>query len=78
VPGASIAHRMPGYACSDPVLTKKKTEYCFYSDAIREYERAAKKKNDPTGAYADETLPTLRKYLDTAQSLMGNFGSGKR
>jgi hypothetical protein len=27
VPGASIAHRMPGYACSDPVLTKKKTEY---------------------------------------------------
>jgi hypothetical protein len=45
---------------------------------IREYERAAKKKNDPTGAYADETLPTLRKHLDTAQSLMGNVGSGKR
>jgi len=33
VPGASIAHRMPGYACSDPVLTKKKTEFCFYCDA---------------------------------------------
>jgi putative membrane protein len=45
---------------------------------IREYERAAKKKNDPTGDYADETLPTLRKHLDTAQSLMGNVGSGKR
>jgi hypothetical protein len=24
---------MPGYACSDPVLTKKKTEFCFYCDA---------------------------------------------
>jgi putative membrane protein len=45
---------------------------------IREYERAAKKKNDPTGDYAGETLPTLRKHLDTAQSLMGNVGSGKR
>jgi putative membrane protein len=45
---------------------------------IREYERAAKKKNDPTGDYADETLPTLRKHLDTAQSLMGNAAGGKR
>jgi putative membrane protein len=45
---------------------------------IREYERAAKKKNAPAGNYADETLPTLRKHLDTAQSLMGNVGSGKR
>lgn len=37
---------------------------------IKEYEKAAKKK-DAAGSYATETLPTLRKHLDTAQSLTG-------
>jgi putative membrane protein len=35
---------------------------------IKEYEKAAKKK-DAAGSYATETLPALRKHLDTAQSL---------
>ena len=35
---------------------------------IKEYDKAAKKK-DAAGSYATETLPTLRKHLDTAQSL---------
>jgi putative membrane protein len=37
---------------------------------IKAYEKAAKKK-DAAGNYATETLPTLRKHLDTAQSLSG-------
>jgi putative membrane protein len=37
---------------------------------IREYEKAAKKK-DAAGSYAAETLSALRKHLDTAQSLSG-------
>ena len=36
---------------------------------IKEYEKAAKKQ-DAVGNYAKETLPTLRKHLETAQSLM--------
>jgi putative membrane protein len=36
---------------------------------IKEYEKAAKT-NDAAGTYASETLPTLRKHLDTAQSLL--------
>jgi putative membrane protein len=35
---------------------------------IKEYEKAAKKK-DAAGSYATETLPTLRKHLEAAQSL---------
>ena len=35
---------------------------------IKEYEKEAKK-DDAVGAYAKETLPTLHKHLDTAQSL---------
>ena len=34
----------------------------------KDYEKAAKKK-DPARSYATETLPTLRKHLETAQSL---------
>jgi putative membrane protein len=37
---------------------------------IKDYEKAAKKK-DAAGSYAIETLPTLRKHLDTALSLSG-------
>jgi putative membrane protein len=37
---------------------------------IKEYEKAAKKQ-DAVGNYAKETLPTLRKHLETAQSLNG-------
>ena len=36
---------------------------------IREFEKAAKKAGDPAAAFAQETLPTLQKHLDTAQSL---------
>src|SRR3954467_5318119 len=36
---------------------------------IADYKKAAKKQNDPAGAYASETLPTLEKHLETAQSL---------
>jgi putative membrane protein len=35
---------------------------------IKDYEKAAKKK-DAAGSYATETLPTLRKHLEAAQSL---------
>ncbi len=35
---------------------------------IKEYERASKLK-DAAGPYASETLPVLRKHLDTAQAL---------
>jgi hypothetical protein len=37
---------------------------------IKAYEKEAKK-NDAAGAYAKETLPTLKKHLETAQSLSG-------
>ena len=37
---------------------------------IKEYEKEAKK-NDASGSYAKETLPTLQKHLETAQSLSG-------
>ena len=43
---------------------------------ISEYDRAGKK-SDAAGAYAKETLPTLRKHLETAQSLTGAT-TGKR
>jgi putative membrane protein len=39
---------------------------------IAEYRKAAKKQGDPAGAYASETLPTLQKHLETAQSLTTN------
>jgi putative membrane protein len=44
---------------------------------IKEYEKAAKK-TDAAGTYANETLPTFRKHLDSAQSLSGAGASGKR
>jgi len=36
---------------------------------IREFEKEAKKKNDPAAEFASQTLPTLRKHLEMAQSL---------
>jgi putative membrane protein len=44
---------------------------------IKEYEKEAKKK-DTAGAYAKETLPTLQKHLETAQSLSGGATSARR
>ena len=44
---------------------------------IKEYEGEAKKK-DAAGNYANETLPTLRKHLETAQGLSGGPTTGKR
>jgi putative membrane protein len=36
---------------------------------IREFEKEAKKTNDPAADFANETLPTLRKHLEMAQAL---------
>jgi putative membrane protein len=36
---------------------------------IRGFETEAKKKNDPVAEFANETLPTLRKHPEMAQSL---------
>ena len=36
---------------------------------VREYEKEARKKNDPAADYANQSLPVLRKHLQTAQSL---------
>jgi putative membrane protein len=36
---------------------------------ISAFEKEVKKKNDPAASFANETLPTLRKHLETAQSL---------
>jgi putative membrane protein len=44
---------------------------------IKTYEKEAKK-NDAAGAYAKETLPSLHKHLETAQSLTGTATVGKR
>jgi putative membrane protein len=44
---------------------------------IKEYEKEAKK-NDAAGAYAKEALPTLRKHLETAQSLSGGATTARR
>lgn len=43
---------------------------------IADYKKAAKKQNDPAGTYASETLPTLERHLEMAQSLNG--GGKKR
>jgi putative membrane protein len=44
---------------------------------IREYERASKAK-DSIGQYASNTLPTLRKHLQTAESLHSGHGVSSR
>ena len=36
---------------------------------IAEYSKVARKQDNPAGAYAAQTLPTLQKHLETAQSL---------
>jgi hypothetical protein len=40
-----------------------------HNNEIRKFEKQAKKKNDPAADFANETLPTLRKHLEMAQSL---------
>lgn len=44
---------------------------------IKDYEKQAKQ-NDAAGSYAKETLPTLQKHLETAQSLNGGGTSARR
>lgn len=44
---------------------------------ISEYEKASKMK-DQIGSYASESLPTLRKHLQTAQSLSKSSTTGQR
>ena len=41
---------------------------------VAEYQKAAKRKNDPAAGYASETLPTLQQHLQTAQSLAKDAG----
>jgi putative membrane protein len=36
---------------------------------VAEYQKEAKRRNDPAAGYASETLPTLQQHLQTAQSL---------
>jgi putative membrane protein len=43
---------------------------------IAEYSKVARKQDNPAGAYAAQTLPTLQKHLETAQSL--SKASGRR
>ena len=40
-----------------------------HKNDIREFEKEAKKKNDPAAEFANQSLPTLRKHLEMAQSL---------
>jgi putative membrane protein len=44
---------------------------------IREFQKEAKK-NDEAGQFAKETLPTLQKHLETAQSLEASRTTGTR
>jgi hypothetical protein len=44
---------------------------------IREHERASKAK-DSSGQYASNSLPTLRKQLQTAESLQSEHGVSSR
>jgi putative membrane protein len=44
---------------------------------ISEFQKEAKK-NDEAGKFANETLPTLQKHLQTAQSLAASGTTGRR
>ena len=44
---------------------------------VAEYQREPKRRNDPAAGYASETLPTLQKHLQTAQSLIKAATKGK-
>jgi putative membrane protein len=48
-----------------------------HRNAIREYERASKDE-DSIGQYASNSLPTLRKHLQTAESLQSGHGVSSR
>jgi len=42
---------------------------------IKEFQKEAKKTNDPVGSFANEVLPDLQKHLQMAQSLQGKAGT---
>src|SRR5215210_7029983 len=44
---------------------------------VADYQKAAKKANDPAAGYASETLPTLQQHLQTAQSLAKSGGKSR-
>jgi putative membrane protein len=44
---------------------------------IQKYQQEAKKQNDPVGDYANQTLPTLQKHLQQAQSLTNNKSTSR-
>ena len=48
-----------------------------HKNDIREFEAEAKK-TDPAGTFAKDTLPTLRKHLQTAESLAPAPTTGRR
>ena len=43
---------------------------------IKEFEKTAKKNNDPAGQFAQATLPVLQKHLQMAESLEGGNKAG--
>ena len=45
---------------------------------VAAYQKASKSKNQTVAGYASETLPTLQKHLQAAQSLQKGGGSAKR
>ncbi len=40
-----------------------------HKSAIAEFKHESKKKHDPAAQFAQQTLPTLQKHLDTAEKL---------
>jgi putative membrane protein len=45
---------------------------------IAAYKKETKSKNQTAAAYANETMPTLQKHLQTAQSLQKGARSAKQ
>jgi putative membrane protein len=42
---------------------------------IRDFEQAAKSQDEQVADYAKDTLPTLRKHLDTAEGLANRIAT---
>jgi putative membrane protein len=48
-----------------------------HQNDIREFEKEAKKTNDPAAEFAKSTLPTLHKHLEEAQALASGKSSAR-
>jgi putative membrane protein len=44
---------------------------------IQKFQQEAKKQNDPVGDFASQTLPTLQKHLQAAESLTNNKSTSR-